>query len=341
MDSKTIAAVISGGVVFLGLLLAGFFLAQTGISPESVFSLSLSTLANQILSASFLGVVVFLAFAISGVAMAALLLDKKTAWIVVVSPAVLALIVDAVLFKLGFLVLPGIFLVLGMGIGIETGAVAASEIKNWKTLRASARTAGRIGFWIGIGLFVWGVSTLQPAKAEFGQKFEEQILDQAFAGINADELKAQATNTVVTTYLSAQAQLLNQLTSSENYLKLKTKEDPDVAQFVNQVSLVQNEIGSPEYKKRIEEAASQTKLDIAQTRVTSQDLIAKTIPWYNDLKEWLWLIVSFGIATMFWMLSSLVIRPLAAVFGLALTAFVQGVVLKASAANPEIFKDQQ
>ncbi|GEM_PF-4012868 len=323
MEENWGLAVAIGFLVFIGAVSAGFFFSQTGLVPETIFSFDFSAFVERLTTVSFAGFLASLAFVFGCAAAGIGLLEKRSLQQAVLAGFGVGLIVSMLLFNLLSFFVCALFVGIALFAGIETGFSKSEQFKSFKTLQLGWHVAGKAGFVTGIGILVWGILTLYPAQLAFGQSFEDSIFDQAFESAQGNGIKEQLQDSMVDNYVQAQTQILDQLAASSAFKELKQSSDPASANFVQTLGDAQTAVSSDAYRYQLEQSVLAQEALPSETRAATESLIAQQFPWMESMQKWIWLIFAFTMASIFWMISSLVLRPLGAAFGFVLGYLLQ------------------
>jgi len=300
----------------VGVLIIAFFLAGTGFGSNDLLSFSISEKIPKATSQSFILLVIFLPFVAGLVSAAPGLLTKIQAWLGILGGGLLGMIIAVIAFSslTAFLWL-GLFFLIGAAISIQVVFMKKEELKSWVGLRLSNASTQRQVTLIAIGLMLWSAATLLPQQETVTKNFEKALLETTVAnGGKGSTLNEALTNQLVTLLVQNQRATIQQITQLSQFQALQDLNSPEDTAFVQAMVQLQDTVLSRQYesevRQRVEQSANQNK-------ISGEQLIAQIkqqVPILETIEKWLWLVFSFGIASLF-LLLGIVLQPLGIIWG--------------------------
>lgn len=317
--------IIGFALLFVSMVLWSFFLNATGLTIEKMIGLTgFDEFFASVFNLNFVIFLVLFPVSIALVSSYAKVFEKKNLYIIVFASSIAFLGLSMVLYQNAtqFLV-AGIVYAAALLLGVEASFVKFSELKTLPFLRTSMATAGLVGTFIAIGLFASTALFVLPQQEKIVAEFEEQILSSVVE--NNDDLTDDLSKSAANVYIQGQQQSAQSLVNSPLFEKLTQKEDPDVQAFVLATNALVDQIYSAEYRAKVEEQFREN----AEGQIDQQDLsssfdkIKQSMPLLVLIEENYWLIAGFIVASLYLFASSIIIKPLAGLYGFLLGLFVQ------------------
>ncbi|MBU0635785.1 DUF1624 domain-containing protein, partial [Candidatus Micrarchaeota archaeon] len=144
-------------------------------------------------------------------------------------------------------------------------------------------------------------------------------------GWNYDPVNWRATEHNIDVY--SFGQILYELTGEEEWRGMAQH----AQEFVQSMLSLQQTIGSTTYKNQVRQ---QVQFNLEKNPISGEELMGTLkdrIPILQTLEEWLWLLFSLGIASLFLFLSGIILQPLGMFWGM----IFQKTLGKISTAPPE------
>ncbi len=212
------------------------------------------------------------------------------------------------------LVVAGILYFLSFFLIIELTYTRLKELKKYISFRLLKSGASRSITITAVGLFIASALILIPMQEQLVEEMEEDIIDVALVQQGSAGLSEQAADLLVQSHQV----LLAQLTDMEIFESLKSSPDPNAVAYATIMENTKTELSSPEYKQKIKNEllkAQEKILSREQTRAIFDQLKEK-MPIYGLLTDFLWLLESFVLASIFLLIGNIIISPLTIIYGL-------------------------
>jgi hypothetical protein len=328
VELGTRKTLIIGAGVFLLTLAWALFLHGMGVTPDTL----LGSVGN-LDAISFIFTTQFGLFALFFSANLALITasadkdDRARVYVATVIPSLLACAVGALLFG-GFAQwYPLALFYLGaIPLMLETSRMKRLELKNFVVFRSSFSGAQRGLQVIGVGVLVTLAIVALPQSSGLFSQFENSL----FQGKVIQQLDVQ--KITADFLITTQRNTLIQVMESDSFGTLRTKTDPEVTGFVTLMDQTLDNVGSQEYRDKINQQVKDEQKTIDTTSILAQ--IEKTVPGYSTLKKHYWAVAAFLGSIIFFLMVTLVIQPLSAVFGTLLYQFIPAETYGEEPQNP-------
>ncbi|MEK6903009.1 MAG: hypothetical protein AABX02_05500 [archaeon] len=300
-------SVIVGVSLFLFTLAWGYFLGQTGVTPDSLLHAIADVRAlSGLLSIPLAATGFFLALSL-GIITAYADRDERTrVYVTTIVPTIVACGISALLFPTFAAWYPlALFFFGAIPFMLETARIKRLELVNFPIVRSSYSGAHRGLQIVGVGILVTLALVAAPQSAALYTTFQDSL----FGGKVLQQLDIQkiSGDFMITT----QRDTLTQVTESAAFSKLRDKEDADVVSFVTLMDQTLVNVSSQEYKDKINQQIEDQANQIDPSTLASQ--IQKTVPGYEGLKQNFWLLAAFVGTLFFFLFSTFFIQPLAAI----------------------------
>lgn len=303
----------------LGVLITAFFLAGTGLGNNDLLSFSISEKIPKVTSQSFILMVIFLPFVAGLVSAAPGLLTKIQAWLAILGGGLLGMIIALIAFSsLAAFLLPGLFFLIGAGVSIQVVFMKKEELKNWVGVRLSNASTQRQVTLIAIGLMLWSAATLLPQQETLIQNFEKTLMETAVSsGGQESTLNEALSKQLVSLLVQNQRTTIQQIMQLPQFQALQDSNSIEDATFVQAMAQVQETVLSRQYEREVRQRVEQSA---NQNKITGEQLIAQIkqqVPMLETIEKWLWLVFSFGIASLF-LLIGFLLQPIGMIWGFLL-----------------------
>ncbi|MBI4044151.1 MAG: hypothetical protein HY392_00410 [Candidatus Diapherotrites archaeon] len=317
--------IIGFALLFASMVAWSFFLNASGLTIEKMIGLTgFDEFFATIFNLNFAIFLVLFPLSIALVSAYTKAFEKKSLYIIVFASSMVFLGLAMVLYRNApqFLV-TGIVYAAALLFGVEASFVKFSELKTLPFLRTSMATAGLVGTFVAIGLFASTALFVLPQQEKIVAEFEEEILSSVVQ--DNDSLAEDLSKSAANVYIQGQQQSAQSLVNSPVFEKLAQKEDPDVQAFVVATNALVEQIYSDEYRQQVEEQFREN----AEDKIREQDIsgsfnrIKQSMPLLVLIEENYWLIAGFIVASLYLFASSVIIKPLAGLYGFLLGLFVQ------------------
>lgn len=302
---------IIGISIFLFTLAWGFFLNQTGVTPDILLHTIADVRAlSGLLSLSLAGMGFFFALTF-GIITAYADKDERTrVYVTTIVPTILACGLCALLFPVFASWYPlALFFFGAIPFMLETARIKRLELVNFATVRSSYSSAHRGFQIIGVGILVTLALVAVPQSFALYGTFQESL----FGGKVLQQLDIQKISGDF--MISTQRETLEQITESAAFTKLREKDDTDVVTFVTLMDQTVQNVSSQEYKDKINQQIEEQGKQLDSETLATQ--IQKNVPGYEGLRQNFWLLTAFVGTLAFFIFSIVFLQPLAAVFGSA------------------------
>lgn len=312
-------------LLFVSMIAWSFFLNASELNLEKMIGLDgFDEFFASIFNLNFVIFLFLFPLSIALVSVYAKVFEKKNLYVIVFASSVAFLGIAMIIYQNSqqFLV-TGIVYAAALLFAVEASFVKFSELKTLPFLRTGMATAGLVGTFIAIGLFVSTALFVLPQQEKIVADFEDKILSSVVS--NNDDLAEDLSKSAAKVYIQGQQQSAQTLINSPLFEKLTQKEDPDVKAFVLGTNALVDQIYSEEYRLQVERGFK----DNAQEQIKDQDLsssfdrIKQSMPVLMLIEENYWLIAGFIVASLYLFASSAIIKPLAGLYGFLLGLFVQ------------------
>jgi len=295
--------------MFFSILLAAFFLSTSGLAWADFLSLNFDLLKEKVLSLNFVLFLLFFSLSLGFACFSALRGEFKSAILNIFVGAVPALLISYFTIPLlqDYLLL-FLFYPLGLAALIFTTSVKATEIKKFPVIRSFYSGIGTFTLILAIGFFAFGVIEIFPEQEIYIQAMEESLA----SGVTGNDLQAQ----VVQANLRTQYQLLWTVLNSPQYQAMNSVDEEKVQEFnVYYMGLI---AGLNEAIDNPKEFMNQAGMEFGQETLDTHDLLTQSIPGYDFVTEYFFIIYPLGLFTLIIAVGNIVFRIFGTAFGFLL-----------------------
>lgn len=319
---------IFGFLALAAMLFAGFLLHASGLTADDLLSFSLGDKTAKVTSLPFFLFLVFLPLVAGLISATPYVLEKKQAFASVLGGTLLGMLLAVLLFSnLSVFLWPAVFFWIGSALAIETIFVKKQELKSWVKLRLAFGSVQRQMSLVAIGLIVFAAATILPQQEKFSQQFEEKIMNMGLSPTGANSLNDSLSGQVVDLTVQTQQATIQQIMQLEQFSALKDSGAPQDQAFVVAMQSIQTTVDSPAYKDELKQQLQKKP----QRPLSGKQLFAKIkeqVPILKTTEEWLWLIFSIGLASIFLLVAGIILQPIGVIWGVLLQALVDSSLLR-------------
>ncbi len=203
---------------------------------------------------------------------------------------------------------------------IETAFVKYAELKSWVTMRAMLSACGKATALVSIGLFVLSLATIAPEQQQHLERFEDFMMDFAYDMVSGNSQQTISAG-VIDLFIEAQVSTIDTVLQNPVYEKLREKTDPDVIGFVLLAEAQRQALRSPEYRQEVEKIFGGAGGSVME-QIDIMEIMKQQFPFIKKLEEvmplgmWIGLMHALVLASVFSFLGLIILKPLAAVYGL-------------------------
>jgi len=354
LKRKDIAFII---LIALSVILWAYFFNASGIALKELFKFtSLGSIISRITSSSFILFLFLFPLTIALITIYSKTRKDKT--ISIISSfigVIIGLIVSFLAFSnLTELWIAGLFYLIGVILLIETTYTRLEELKKYITFRILGEASHKIVLLTAVGLFISAILITLPNKESFSKDLEQSLIKNALKGVTGKdnsltEMTANATIAMqkqtaelsATEMIKMQKETIQQLTAQEQFQKLKTSTDPNAQAYAISMEQLQNYMDTPEYKQKVmEETEDYMNTPEYKQKVTEEiqkrqenlgdtigeeqvqatlDSMKQKMPLYGIVMNFMWLIMSFALMSIFLLIGNTIFWFLSVVYGLTIS----------------------
>lgn len=320
---KNAKEIIGGVLLFLSMLAWGFFLNATGISLETLLGLNgFSKMVSGFLNLNFLLFIVFFPLTIALASSFTQVFERKTIYIQAVSSFAVFGIISLLLFPTLSQFWPvGLAFIIALIIAVESSFVKFQELKTLHFLRAASSAVGQVNTFVAIALFIFTAMFVLPNQ----EKIVLELEGKAISSVMSGDFTQGLSETASTFFIEGQKQSLQTIISSQQFLALAQKDDPEDIAFVQAASAVFEEVQSPQYeqevKEKFEESAS-ASLD-QEKFMESFNKAKQNISPLVFFEKFFWLFAGLIVSSIYLFVGNIAFKPLGAVYGFLAGLFAQ------------------
>jgi len=321
LDAKFFA---SGFLVFVSMILWGFFLNSTGISIETLLGLNgFGTIISIFFSLGFLLFVLFFPLTIALVSSLASVFDRQHLYAVSIGPFVLFAVAAILFFQnLQEFWIVGVVYLVALVLAIEASFIKFSELKSLVFLRVAGSAVSQVNGLVALALFVSVALFVLPSQKEIVLELEEKTI---FSLIKEQGVASDFTDASAIVFVEGQKQGISSVISTPQFEKLTQKPDPDVQEFVILFNALSVQVNSDQYLSQVkQELSKQSQEEVGQDELAKAFEKAKqSIPLVSFIEEYFWLIAGITVASTYLFIGNLLFKPVGAVYGFFLGLFVE------------------
>ncbi len=316
MDLEHRKSLLVAGTLFLCTLGWIFFLDQLALTPDSLLRwVGKAQEFGLLIQLPFAGFAVLFSLAMGIIVAYADRDERGKVYIATLVPSILACGVSIFLFSNFAQWYPlALFYFGSIPLMIETSRIKRLELKNFVVPRSNFSGIQKGMQVMGIGVLVTLSIVAFPQNEELYKGFEDNLFQgKIVQQVNVEKITADF-------LISTQRNTIIQIIESEQFTKLREKDDPEATSFVTLMDETLVEVNSPGYREKVvAQAKSQQK------KINPQDLVKQleqTVPGYNTLHDNFWLVTAALGALFYFLVAVLIIQPLGAVAGTILYAVI-------------------
>lgn len=317
----------------VGVLLASFFLNLSGLTTLDLLSFSISDKISKMTSIGFIGFLIVLPFVGGLISATPKILKRSEAIKAILVGSIIGAVIGGIVFSnLAGFMWPGIFFLIGALLAIHLVYMKQKEIKEWVGPRLGFASVQRQMMLVALGLALWGMITIIPQQETFTQNFENSLLHMTLP-VGEQSLSANDTliESMIDLSITSRTQMLQEVMQTPEFEIIQVSPDTQDQEFVQSMLSLQQTIGSTTYKNQVRQ---QVQFNLEKNPISGEELMGTLkdrIPILQTLEEWLWLLFSLGIASLFLFLSGIILQPLGMFWGM----IFQKTLGKISTAPPE------
>ena len=314
-NEELIKSTIAGLLLFASFFLWAFFLNASGVSVQSLASFSdFGALFKSLTSVWFILFLVFFPVSYALLVAFTKLIEKRQLQGIATGAFVLSAVIFIFVFpNIAQESLLGFFYLASLAAVVEVAFVKFSETKSLAVLRVPHSSISQAMAILGIGLFVSTALFVLPVQDNMVSEFEKKI----FENFKLEDVQSDVADTTSKIIAQAQTETLKQLIATPPFQAMSLKDDPDVKQFVAMTNTLYSKVQAPEYaaelKQKIAEqnagALTQGKFDEALEQAK------KKLPIFSVFENYFWLIASLAVMSIFFLASTIIIKPIGTIFG--------------------------
>lgn len=310
--------IVFGFLCMVSVILAGYFFSVAGIGVNDFFSFDFASQAQKFATMNFLIVLILLPVIGGLISAAPQLMSSRETTVSVGVGIILGGVINFLLFpSLANFFWPALFFLIGALFAVQVVFFRKQEMQAFVGIRLANAGIQRQMAIVAIGLVVWGALVVLPQQAMFVQNFENQLLQIAVpVGENTATITDTLKDTVITLSIQSQRQVLADVARLPQYQLVQSSPQSQDQNFVEAFSALQQQIESPQHRTTLE---NRFDLTLQQTSFSDQELISKIkqqVPLLQQMEDWLWLFFSFGLASLFLLVSTILLQPLGIVWGI-------------------------
>jgi len=292
--------------VFFSILLAAFFLSASTLAWGDFLSLNFDLLKEKVLSLNFILFLFFFSLSLGFACFSALKGEFRSGVLNVLIGAIPALLISYFTLPLlqdYFLLFA--FYLLGLVALVFTTSVKFTEIKKFPLIRSFYSGIGTFTMILAIGFFVFGAIEIYPEQEAYLLQMEESLA----SGITGSDMQGQ----IVQASLRTQYQLLWNILNSPQYAAMAQVQDEKVQEFnvyyMGTIAGLNEAIDNPE--KFMDESG----ITLGQESLDTHDLLAQSIPGYDLITEYFYIIYPLGLFTLIIAVGNIIFRILGTALG--------------------------
>ncbi|MBN1941621.1 MAG: hypothetical protein JW772_05595 [Candidatus Diapherotrites archaeon] len=325
IDKKAIAILAA---IPLIIIVCAYLLNEVGFSVLELIEMeNWRAIADKFLSPYFITLLLILPLAYALAAIAIRKSPQKETIAIGAIMAAIGVIASLLIFQDFLYYWPiAIILILSFPFEMYTAKSEFPEKKGKKAaaLRVIYASTKRGGTLMLIAMLIFGAIALMPQSRQLSNQFMYNVFDYAVG----DNLSGLATPQVAGQFagimIEQQLQLVAMLRETPLFTKLREKQDVDIAAFVEAVDSIDEQIQSPAYKDQV----TQQIMDSQKQKIEDLDdaelmqMVKEQFPIIKQMEPWFWLLVVLILISITQLAYSIVIAPLAGLYGLALDKLI-------------------
>lgn len=314
-------------LIAISIVLWAFFLNASGILLEEILKFeNIKTTINSLTSIPFILFVVLFPLTI---ALATVFCEtekkKKKSFIVIPAGALIGLIVSMLVFSnLMSYWLAGIFYIISFFLLIEMSYTRLEELKKYVSMRLLSESVRRTVLITAIGLFILSALTVLENKEEYESSLEDEMIGLTMGEETKENFAELSAEITIQNY----NQILDEVTSMELFQALKTSPDPNAVLFALGVEESKQRINSPAFRREVMEKAKNAQEGAVTEKQLDEmlDSMKEQMPLYGLMMQFLWLILSFALFSVFLLLGNTVFVVLGIIYGLIIITITKGTI---------------
>lgn len=310
--------IVFGFLCLISIVLAGYFFSVAGLGVTDFFSFDFASQAQKFATMNFLIVLILLPLIGGLISAAPQVLSSRETTISIAAGIILGGIINFLLFpNLAGFFWPALFFLIGALFAVQVVFFRKQEMQAFVGIRLANAGIQRQMAIVAIGLVIWGALVVLPQQAVFVQNFENQLLQIAVpVGEDTATITDTLKDTIITLSIQSQRQVLGDVARLPEYQLVQASPQSQDQNFVQAFSNLQQQVESPQHRTLLEERFD---LTLQQTSFSDEELISKIkqqVPLLQQMEDWLWLFFSFGLASLFLLVSTILLQPLGIVWGI-------------------------
>lgn len=302
MDEKVRAGILSF-ITCISIIIAGYFLNQTGLKLSMFLTINTSPLFGALLSVNFVLFMVFSAIAL-GIAFVTV---KKTETTLAIGFITTSYIIGAIICLIAFgqidFFIPVILAAIGLPITLSLLKGKEKELKYLQNIRASASVAHKLVLFISIGLGISILSSTIPMQKELEENFLDDFSKITFGeGVTMDDLLVERFAEQI---IVSENMLIEQIKDFKEIDNLKEQNNPDGIIIDQKLDSLKASLNSGATKQSFINQLKEAKI------APSKEILGQ-MPLIKAIQSTAWFfyaLIAFGVASFF---GNLIIVNLAA-----------------------------
>ncbi|MEW6295823.1 MAG: hypothetical protein AB1467_06060 [Candidatus Diapherotrites archaeon] len=328
LNRKDIVFII---LIALSIILWAYFFNASGIALKELFNFtSIGSITSKITSSSF---ILFLLLFPLTIALIAVYSKTRKDKIISIISSLIGVLIGLIVSLLAFsnlteLWIAGLFYLIGITLSIEMTYTRLEELKKYIAFRILGEASHKIVLLTAVGLFLSAILITLPDKESFSKDLEQSLINNALKGVTGKD--NSLTEVSATAMIAMQKETVQQLTAQEQFQKLKTSTDPNAQAYALSIEQLQNYMSTPEYKQQVLEEAqkkqesSGSTIGEEQVQATLESMKQK-MPLYGLIMNYMWLIVSFALMSIFLLIGNTIFWFLAVAYGLIINFIAESI----------------